>query len=80
MDTQSGAPTYADTVEVGRKYVAYAAERLVWGTDWPHPSIFSERRVWPDDAGMLDLLAEQAPDESVRNRILADNPAVLYNF
>jgi D-galactarolactone isomerase len=80
MDTKVAAPTYADTVKVGKAYVAYAPERMVWGTDWPHPSTFSQRQQWPDDAVMLDLLAEQAPDETVRNKILVDNPAVLYGF
>ena len=80
QDTKVGDPTYADTVQVGKTYVEYAPERMVWGTDWPHPTIFSERRPWPDDSSMLDLLAEQAPDEVVRNRILVDNPIMLYGF
>lgn len=80
QDTKVGDPTYTDTVEVGKAYVEYAPERMVWGTDWPHPTIFSERKPWPDDAGMLDLLAEQAPGEAVRERILVYNPAVLYGF
>lgn len=80
LDTKVGGPDYTDTVQVGRAYVKYAPERLVWGTDWPHPTVFSGRLPWPDDAGMLDLLAAQAPDELVRNRILVDNPAELYGF
>lgn len=80
IDTRLAAPSYADTVAVGRAYVDMAPERMVWGTDWPHPSVFSERQAWPDDAVMLNLLAEQAPDEAVRNRILVDNPAALYGF
>lgn len=80
LDTKLGEPNYEDTVQVGKAYVQYASERLVWGTDWPHPTIFSQRRPWPDDAVMLDLLAEQAPDELMRNRILVDNPAELYGF
>lgn len=80
LDTKAGEPAYADTVQVGQAYVKYAPERMVWGTDWPHPTVFSERKPWPDDANMLDLLAEQAPDELVRNRILVDNPAALYSF
>ncbi|MBP2638453.1 MAG: amidohydrolase 2 [Firmicutes bacterium] len=80
LDTKVGDPSYEDTVQVGKAYVQYAPERLVWGTDWPHPTIFSERRAWPDDANMLDLLAKQAEDELVRKRILADNPAELYGF
>ena len=80
QDTKVGEPGYADTVKVGKAFVEVAPERMVWGTDWPHPSIFSERKPWPDDANMLNLLAEQALDESVRHRILVTNPAILYGF
>jgi predicted TIM-barrel fold metal-dependent hydrolase len=80
QDTKVGEPTYADTVKVGKAYVEFAPERMVWGSDWPHPSIFSAHKPWPDDAKMLDLLAEQAPDESLRHRILVTNPAILYGF
>jgi D-galactarolactone isomerase len=79
-DSQVGGPGYKDTVAVGRAFVRMAPERMVWGTDWPHPSVFSARQPWPDDAHMLSLLEEQAPDESVRNRILVQNPQTLYGF
>lgn len=78
--SRRGEPDYADSVEVGRAFVKFAPERMLWGTDWPHPSIFSEKKPWPDDALMLDLLAEQAPDEAVRNKILVENPEKLYGF
>lgn len=80
QDSAAGEPGYADTVKVGRAFVRFAPERMVWGSDWPHPSIFSERKPWPDDVNMLNLLADQAPDESTRTRILVDNPARLYGF
>jgi predicted TIM-barrel fold metal-dependent hydrolase len=51
----------------------------VWGSDWPHPSEQSNPTL-PDDAVLFDLLAQWAPDEAVRNRILVDNPAKLYGF
>ncbi len=54
-----------------------ASECLVWGSDWPHPTLRADAK--PDDALLLDLLAEWAPQE-VRNRILVDNPAKLYDF
>lgn len=79
-DTKVGEPAYTDTVSVGEAFVKFAPGRMVWGTDWPHPTIFSERKPWPDDATMLDLLAEQAPDESTRHRILVSNPEILYGF
>ena len=80
QDSKSGEPTYADTIKVGQAYVGYAPERMVWGSDWPHPSEFSARKPMPNDALILDLLAEQVPDEVTRNQILVDNPAVLYGF
>ena len=49
----------------------------MWGSDWPHPS---ERDNKPDDAILFDLLRDWAPEERVRNRILVQNPEVLYGF
>lgn len=79
-DTKLGGPQYADTLKVGTALAQFAPERMVWGTDWPHPSIFSAKKDWPDDANMLDLLAVQAQDEIIRNKILVENPAILYGF
>jgi len=76
METKVGAPTYSDTVPVVRAFVKAAPERLVWGSDWPHPT----EKVKPNDAILLDLLAEWVPDTATRNRILVDNPAKLYGF
>jgi predicted TIM-barrel fold metal-dependent hydrolase len=50
---------------------------FVWGSDWPHPT---EKASKPDDAILFDLLADWAPDEATRNRVLVDNPAALYGF
>jgi D-galactarolactone isomerase len=78
-DTKIGPPTYADSTAVAQAYVKAAPERLVWGSDWPHPSE-QGRPPLPDDALLFDLLAQWAPDEAVRDRILVDNPARLYGF
>lgn len=77
-DTKVGAPSYADVGAVARAYVKAAPERLVWGSDWPHPSEAADHK--PDDAQLLDLLAEWVPDPKVRHRILVENPAKLYRF
>jgi predicted TIM-barrel fold metal-dependent hydrolase len=79
-ESHVGPPTYADSVKVARAYVKYAPERLVWGSDWPHPSIYSEKKPMVDDAALFDLLGEAVPDERTLKRILVDNPAVLYDF
>jgi D-galactarolactone isomerase len=76
-DTKIGPPTYTDSTAVAQTYVKAAPERLVWGSDWPHPS---ERETKPDDAVLFDLLSVWAPDAVVRHHILVENPAVLYDF
>jgi predicted TIM-barrel fold metal-dependent hydrolase len=75
-DSKVGPP-YRDTTEVARSYVQVAPERLLWGTDWPHPT---QRGAKPNDALLLDLLTDWAPDEAKRRRILVDNPAELFGF
>ena len=73
-----GPPTYSDSTVIAKAYVKEAPERLVWGSDWPHPT--APGSVKPNDAILLDLLADWAPDTAQRNRILVDNPAKLYRF
>jgi D-galactarolactone isomerase len=75
-DTKIGPPTYADSTVVAQAYVREAPQRLIWGSDWPHPS----EKTKPDDAVLFDLLTEWAPDEVTRNRILVSNPVQLYGF
>jgi predicted TIM-barrel fold metal-dependent hydrolase len=79
QDTKVGPPTYADTIPLAQAYVKAAPERLVWGSDWPHPSEQSKAPL-PDDAVLFDLLAQWVPEEALRSRILVDNPAKLYGF
>ena len=76
MNTKIGPPTYADATTIAQAYVKAAPERLVWGSDWPHPS----PPVKPDDAVLFDLLTAWAPGEATRNRILVANPQALYGF
>jgi predicted TIM-barrel fold metal-dependent hydrolase len=76
LDSRAGPPWYADAGEVARAYVEAAPERMLWGSDWPHPTQMAK----PDDAQLLDLLGEWTPDEATRRKILVDNPAELYGF
>lgn len=76
--SKSGAPKYEDVGRLARALVQKAPERMLWASNWPHPSVPKEKR--PDDADLLELLLDWAPDEKDRNRILADNPAELYRF
>jgi predicted TIM-barrel fold metal-dependent hydrolase len=76
MDTNVGHPTYADKLAVAQAYLKAAPERVVWGSDWPHPT----EQDKPNDATLFDLLSEWAPDAALRERVLVTNPAALYGF
>jgi len=78
MDTKVGPPTYSDNVAVARAFAQAAPERMVWGSDWPHPTEKPDKK--PDDAVLFDLLGACVPDEPARKRVLVDNPAALYDF
>jgi predicted TIM-barrel fold metal-dependent hydrolase len=67
---------YADAVPFARDLAAHAPERVVWGTDWPHPN----HNAVPNDGELVDLIAEIAPDERKRRLMLVDNPAKLFGF
>jgi predicted TIM-barrel fold metal-dependent hydrolase len=77
VDSKIGPPSYADSGTVARAFIKAAPERVVWGSDWPHPSRPVDQK--PDDAALFDLLAEWT-DEPTRQRILVENPAKLYGF
>lgn len=74
--TADGPPPYDDVVPFARALIAAAPDRVLWGTDWPHPNV----RHMPDDGDLVDLLAMFAPDEALRTRILVRNPETLYDF
>lgn len=83
------APNYQDMVPFARALIAANADRIVWGTDWPHPdSSHVEGRkptdIAPlyqiDDGALMNQLPVWAPDAEVRKKILVDNPARLYGF
>ena len=71
-------PPYPDATRIAQAFVKTAPERLVWGSDWPHPSVPPDRK--PNDALLFDLLSDWAPNEAKRHRILVENPAKLYGF
>ena len=74
--SRSGPPDYEDFDKQARALVAAAPQRMVWGTNWPHPKV-----DWhPDEALLLDVLQRWCPDSDTVNAILVDNPAQLYDF
>jgi predicted TIM-barrel fold metal-dependent hydrolase len=75
--TRSGPP-YAEATAIARAFATAAPERVVWGSDWPHPTEPPERK--PNDALLFDLLLQWAPADTTRHKILVTNPAELYGF
>lgn len=83
------APDYADVIPLAKALIAANADRVIWGTDWPHPdsAVVPGRKAsdWApllqiDDGHILNQLRVWAPDAAVRKKILVDNPARLYGF
>jgi predicted TIM-barrel fold metal-dependent hydrolase len=69
-------PPYAAAVPIARALVEAAPARVLWGTDFPHPNATHEA----DEADLVDLVPQFAPDAAARQCLLVDNPARLYGF
>jgi len=72
-----GPPNYDDVGKLAKALAKAAPERMLWATNWPHPT---PGAPVPDDAWMLDMLLDWIPDEAGRKKTLVDNPAHLYGF
>jgi 2-pyrone-4,6-dicarboxylate lactonase len=70
----AGAP-YDDVVPFGRTLVGHFPDRVIWGTDWPHPNMKKEA---PDDGVLVDYIPEIAPTAAAQRALLVDNPMRLY--
>jgi predicted TIM-barrel fold metal-dependent hydrolase len=87
--SSSNGPNYPDVAPFAKALIAANPQRILWGTDWPHPdsAIVAGRKntdIAPllqiDDGALCNQLAVWAPDAAVRTRILVRNPAELYGF
>jgi predicted TIM-barrel fold metal-dependent hydrolase len=72
----SKGPPFTDAVPFARALIEAAPERVLWGSDWPHPNV----KWMPNDAGLVDLFPLMAPETQLQRKILVDNPARLYGF
>lgn len=68
-------PDYSDVVPFARKLVETFPDRVLWGTDWPHPNMKSHV---PDDGKLVDVILEIAPTAELQRKLLVDNPMRLY--
>jgi predicted TIM-barrel fold metal-dependent hydrolase len=70
-------PPYDDVKPMARALIEAAPQRIVWGTDWPHPNKYV---VNPNDGDLVDAFGDWVTDEALRRRIMVDNPAAFYRF
>lgn len=68
-------PPFRDFVDVIRPVVERYPDRVLWGTDWPHPNM--EHRI-PNDGQLVDILPKLAPTPDLQRKLLVDNPTRLY--
>jgi predicted TIM-barrel fold metal-dependent hydrolase len=69
-------PPYTAAVPIAHALVEAAPDRVLWGTDFPHPNATHEA----DEADLVDLIPQIAPQALAQKRLLVDNPARLYGF
>lgn len=66
---------YLDVVPFARKVVEQFPDRVLWGTDWPHPNM---KNHMPDDGQLVEMIPLIAPTEELQKKLLVDNPMRLY--
>ncbi len=72
----TSGPPFADAVPFARRIVETAPDRVIWGTDWPHPNV----KAMPNDGDLVDLIPLFMPEPDLQKRVLVDNPARLFEF
>ena len=73
--SKSGPPGYDDVVPFARRLVEQFPERVLWGTDWPHPNL---KTHMPDDGKLVDYVPRIAATPVLQRKLLVDNPMRLY--
>jgi 2-pyrone-4,6-dicarboxylate lactonase len=72
----ASGPPFHDAVPFAQRLIDNAADRVIWGTDWPHPNV----KFMPNDGDLVDLLPLYAPDTEIQRKLLATNPERLFKF
>jgi len=72
---KSGPPAHDDVVPFAKRLVATFPDRVLWGTDWPHPNM---KTHMPDDGTLVDFVPKIAPTPELQRKLLVDNPVRLY--
>ncbi|WP_422074926.1 amidohydrolase family protein [Tranquillimonas rosea] len=77
--SKSGPPDYTDIADVAREMAAFAPQRIVWGTNWPH-NLAKATEDYPDDRALTDTVLSWFPSDEARRQALVDNPEALFGF
>jgi predicted TIM-barrel fold metal-dependent hydrolase len=72
----AGAAPFHDSVPFAKQLIDNAPDRVLWGTDWPHPNV----KIMPNDGTLVDLIPLYAPDPAVQRKLLVTNPEKLFKF
>ena len=72
----SSGPPFHDAVPFARRIIETAPDRVIWGTDWPHPNV----KVMPNDGDLVDIVPLFAPEPELQQKVLVDNPRRLFEF
>ena len=75
--SETDLPPYDDVKPMAHALIAAAPERIMWGTDWPHPNKYI---VNPNDGDLVDAFGDWVRDDAMRRRIMVDTPAAFYRF
>ena len=72
----AAGPPFHDSVPFAQQLIDNAPDRVIWGTDWPHPNV----KIMPNDGDLVDLIPLYAPEPAIRQKLLVDNPVRLFKF
>jgi 2-pyrone-4,6-dicarboxylate lactonase len=72
----TAGPPFGDAVPFAREIIETAPDRVIWGSDWPHPNV----KVMPNDGDLVDLIPLFAPEAELQRKLLVSNPARLFEF
>jgi predicted TIM-barrel fold metal-dependent hydrolase len=72
----ASGPPFHDSVPFAKRLIDNAPDRVIWGTDWPHPNV----KIMPNDGDLVDLVPLYAPEPATQKKLLVDNPVRLFKF
>ena len=75
--SETDLPPYDDVQPLARALIEAAPERIMWGTDWPHPNKYVAN---PNDGDLVDAFGDWVTDQAMRRKIMIDTPAAFYRF